>query len=44
MTFEVAVLKLQSRAAWRLGDEPNLPFTGLVGIGLDLPARADVPA
>src|SRR3954447_20395887 len=44
MTFEVTVLKLQPSPAWSLRDEPHLPFTGLVGIGFDLPTRADVPA
>src|SRR5690242_4717415 len=44
MSFEVAVLKLQSCPAWRFGDEAHFPLTRLVGVGFDLPARADVPA
>src|SRR5262249_8527262 len=44
MAFKVTVLKLQPSPAWRLSNESQPPFTCLVGIAFDLPARADVPA
>ena len=44
MAIEVAMLDLDARAFGGLGGEPDLDLAGLVGIGLDLPARVDVPA
>src|SRR5689334_20669761 len=41
---EVAVLELDARALRRLGDEPDLDLAGVVGVGDELPVRADVPA
>ena len=38
------VLELHPGASRGLGDEPHLDFAGQVGVGLDLPLRADVPA
>jgi hypothetical protein len=38
------VLKLHARALGRLGEEPHVDFAGEIGVGLDLPSRADVPA
>src|SRR5215212_2200556 len=44
VAVEVAVLKHHARPLGCLGDEPNLDLAGLVGVGLDLPLRGDVPA
>src|SRR3954451_6909796 len=44
VAVEVAVLELDASAIRRLGDEAHLDLAGLVGIGLDLPLRTDVPA
>ena len=44
MTIEVSVLELDARPLRSLGDEPDLDLAGLLEVGLQLPARADVPA
>src|SRR5262249_43495341 len=43
MTVEITVLELDARAVGVLGDEANFDLAGVLGIGLDLPPRADVP-
>ena len=40
VSFDVAVFEVESGALLGFGDEPDLDFAGVVGIGL----RADVPA
>jgi hypothetical protein len=42
--FDVAMFEFESGALRGLGDEPDFDFAGVVGVGLDLPVRADVPA
>src|SRR5262245_46255892 len=44
MPVEIAVLELDTRPLGALGDEANLDLAGALGIGLDLPPRADIPA
>ena len=44
VAIDVAVLKLDAGAIRRLGDESHFDFARLLGVGLDLPLRADVPA
>jgi hypothetical protein len=44
VAVEVSVLELDVRALRPLGREPNFDLARPLGIGLDLPARADVPA
>ena len=38
------MLELDTRPAWGLGGEADLDLAGLVGVGLELPVRADIPA
>jgi hypothetical protein len=44
MRLEVPVFQFQPGPIGRLDDEAYFPFAGLLGIGFDLPAWADVPA
>jgi hypothetical protein len=41
---QVAVLERHAGALRRLGGEPDLDLAAALGLGLELPSRADVPA
>src|SRR4051794_6293705 len=42
--IETAVLELEPCPIGALGHKPDLDLTGVVGVALDLPGRADEPA
>src|ERR1700730_14261697 len=44
VSVEVPVLELDTCAVRRLGLESHIDLAGSLGVGLDLPLRADVPA
>src|SRR5215218_269848 len=44
VAVDVAVLELDARAARAFRDESDLDLAGVLGVGLDLPRRTDVPA
>src|SRR4029453_356257 len=43
VAIEIAVLQLYPRALRRLDEEPHFDLASEIGVGLDLPPRADVP-